>query len=49
MVHSGGADLEIRIWSAEDGKNPVTLKGHTAAVQECVAVDRGRNVISVSR
>ena len=29
VVLSGGADLRLKIWSAEDGSCPVTLKGHT--------------------
>ena len=28
VVLSGGADLRLKIWSAEDGSCPVTLKGH---------------------
>lgn len=29
VVLTGGADLRLKIWSAEDGSCPVTLKGHT--------------------
>ena len=29
VVLSGGADLRLKIWSAEDGSCPVTLKGHS--------------------
>ena len=27
---SGGADLRLKIWSAENGKSPVTLVGHSS-------------------
>jgi hypothetical protein len=30
VVLSGSADFQLRIWSALDGINPVTLKGHRA-------------------
>ena len=33
VVLSGGADLRLKIWSAEDGSCPVTLKGHTAGIK----------------
>ena len=32
VVLSGGADLRLKIWSAEDGSCPVTLKGHTGGI-----------------
>jgi proteasomal ATPase-associated factor 1 len=30
VLLSGGADFQLKIWSAIDGSNPVTLKGHTS-------------------
>jgi len=49
VVLSGGADLRLKIWSAEDGSSPVTLTGHTRGVTDGCPVEKGRNVISVSR
>jgi proteasomal ATPase-associated factor 1 len=46
---TAGADMRLKIWSAETGQSPVTLIGHTAAIQDTCIVDRGRNVISVSK
>ncbi|RUP50566.1 WD40-repeat-containing domain protein [Jimgerdemannia flammicorona] len=31
VILSGASDFQLRIWSALDGLNPVTLKGHRAA------------------
>lgn len=30
VVLSAGADMQLKIWAADTGKCPVTLKGHTA-------------------
>lgn len=49
VVLSSGADLRIKIWSAETGKCAGTLVGHTKAVTDLAVVDRGRNIISVSK
>ncbi|XP_069696561.1 proteasomal ATPase-associated factor 1-like isoform X2 [Periplaneta americana] len=49
VILSGGADMQLKIWSAETGQCPVTLRGHTAAVTDMCIVDRGRNIISVSK
>lgn len=49
VVLSAGADGSCRIWSAESGINPVTLKGHKMAIMDVSIVDKGRNVISVSK
>jgi len=49
VVLSGGADLRMKIWSAEDGSSPVTLAGHTRGVTDGSPVEKGRNVVSVSR
>lgn len=32
VILSGGADFQIKIWSAIDGSNPVTLVGHTSGI-----------------
>lgn len=49
VILSAGADGSCRIWSAETGINPVTLKGHTMSVSDVSIVEKGRNVISVSK
>jgi len=49
VILSGGADCCIKIWSAETGDCPVTLSGHKGAIQDTCVVERGRNVISVSK
>jgi len=49
VVLSGGNDLRIKIWSAETGECAGTLVGHTKAVTDLAIVDRGRNIISVSK
>lgn len=49
VVISAGADGSCRIWSAESGINPVTLKGHTMSIADVCIIDKGRNVISVSK
>ncbi len=49
VVLSGGADMQLKIWSAETGQCPVTLRGHTAAVTDMCIIDKGRNIISVSK
>lgn len=49
VVLSAGADGSCRIWSAESGINPVTLIGHKMAITDISIVDKGRNVISVSK
>ncbi|XP_041975242.1 proteasomal ATPase-associated factor 1-like [Aricia agestis] len=49
VVISAGADGSCRIWCAETGINPVTLKGHTMSVADICMIGRGRNVITVSK
>lgn len=49
VVITAGADGSSRIWSAETGVNPVVLKGHTMAVTDLAIVEKGRNVLTVSR
>jgi proteasomal ATPase-associated factor 1 len=49
VVLSGSADMQLKIWSAETGQCPVTLCGHTAAVMDMCIIDKGRNIISVSK
>ncbi|KAL1131958.1 hypothetical protein AAG570_011569 [Ranatra chinensis] len=41
--------MHIKIWSADTGVCPVTLTGHTMAVTDIAIVDRGRNIVSVSK
>lgn len=49
VVLSCGADLRIKIWSADTGECAGTLIGHTKAVTDLAIIDRGRNIISVSK
>lgn len=49
VVLSCGADLRIKIWSADTGECAKTLVGHTKPVTDIAIVDRGRNIISVSK
>ncbi|GES75280.1 proteasomal ATPase-associated factor 1-like [Rhizophagus clarus] len=49
VVLSGASDFQLRIWSALDGSNPVTLKGHNKGVTDSAIIDRGRNVLSSAR
>ena len=49
VILSAGADMQLKIWCAESGICPVTLIGHKAAITDFSIVDRGRNVISVSK
>ncbi|KAF0755687.1 proteasomal ATPase-associated factor 1-like [Aphis craccivora] len=49
VVLSCGADLRIKIWSADTGECAGTLVGHTKAVTDLAIIDRGRNIISVSK
>ena len=38
VVLSGGEDMRVKIWSAEDGSCPRTFTGHTRGVCVCVCV-----------
>lgn len=49
VVLSCGADLRIKIWSSDSGECAGTLVGHTQVVTDLAIVDRGRNIISVSK
>ncbi|KAI8969149.1 WD40-repeat-containing domain protein [Mycotypha africana] len=49
VVLTGGADFQLKIWSAINGSNPVTLKGHTGAITGLAIISKGRNVLSCSR
>ncbi|XP_043205975.1 proteasomal ATPase-associated factor 1-like [Amphibalanus amphitrite] len=49
VILSGGADMQLKIWSAETGQCAATLRGHTGAVLATAIVDRGRNIISAGR
>ena len=46
---TSGADMRLKIWSAETGSCPVTLTGHSAAVTQASIIDRGMNIVSVSK
>lgn len=41
--------MQLKIWSAETGQCPVSLRGHTGSIMDVAIVDRGRNVVSVSK
>lgn len=41
--------MQLKIWCAQTGRCPVSLKGHKRAVTDFAIVDVGRNVISVSK
>ncbi|KAI9274682.1 WD40-repeat-containing domain protein [Phascolomyces articulosus] len=47
MLLSGGSDFQAKIWSVDDGSNPVTLTGHTAGITDLAIVSVGRNVLSM--
>lgn len=49
VVVSGGADMQLKIWCALTGKCPVTLSGHRMAVTDFDFIDKGKNIISVSK
>ncbi|KAB7501100.1 Proteasomal ATPase-associated factor 1 [Armadillidium nasatum] len=41
--------MQLKIWDAATGHCPVTLKGHTGSVTDFSIVERGKNIISVSK
>ena len=41
--------MRLKIWSVQTGNCPVTLSGHTGAITATQIVNRGKNVISVSK
>ena len=49
VILTSGADMRLKIWSAEDGSCPRTLTGHTAPVTDTAIVDKGMNIVSVSK
>lgn len=49
VVLSAGSDGSCKIFCAKSGINPVTLKGHTMSVADTCIIDKGRNIISVSK
>ncbi|PWA03044.1 hypothetical protein BB558_000803 [Smittium angustum] len=49
VILSASLDMRLKIWSAEDGSNPVTLTGHTSSVTDCGIVGIGKNVVSCSK
>ncbi|KAI9144056.1 WD40-repeat-containing domain protein [Paraphysoderma sedebokerense] len=49
VVLTGSNDFQLKIWSALDGSNPVTIKGrHKGRISDTAIVSRGRNVITSS-
>ena len=49
VVLSSGNDMRVKIWSAEDGSCPRTLTGHKGTVTDTAIVDKGMNVVTVSK
>ncbi|KAI9491452.1 WD40-repeat-containing domain protein [Zychaea mexicana] len=49
VLLSGASDFRAKIWSIQDGSNPVTLTGHTAGITDLAIVSRGKNVLTSSR
>lgn len=49
VILTCGADMNLKIWCSETCRCPVTLRGHTKAVTDACFVDKGRNIISVSK
>ncbi|CAH2050692.1 unnamed protein product, partial [Iphiclides podalirius] len=49
VLISAGADGSSKIWSAESGINPVTLVGHKMSLTDISIIEKGRNVITVSK
>eukprot|EP00808_Paulinella_micropora_P007485 g34095.t1 len=43
---SGGADMQLRVWSVNDGKCHRALKGHTRSITSCDIVGVGKQVVS---
>ena len=48
VLLSGSTDMQLKVWSLEDGSNPRTLKGHSAGITDTIIIERGRNVLSSS-
>lgn len=49
VLLSGSNDMQIKIWSIEDGSNPRTFIGHKSQVTDLEIIERGRNFLSSSR
>lgn len=49
VVLSCGADLRIKVWDIQTGNCAATFVGHTKAVTDLAIVNKGRNIISVSK
>ncbi|CAF0819515.1 unnamed protein product [Brachionus calyciflorus] len=49
VVLSGADDLRLKVWSCEDASCPVTLTGHTRGISDFQIIEKGRNIVSVSR
>lgn len=48
VILSGSNDMQIKVWSVNDGSNPRTLQGHSGAITDTILIDRGRNILSSS-
>ncbi|SCW01002.1 LAFE_0D02916g1_1 [Lachancea fermentati] len=48
VLLSSSSDMQVKIWSLDDGSNPRTLAEHRAAVTCTGIVDRGRNILTGS-
>ncbi|CAL9732128.1 26S proteasome regulatory subunit Rpn14p [Monosporozyma unispora] len=46
VLLSSSDDMQLKLWSLQDGSNPRTFKGHTSSVSDTVLVGRGRNFVS---
>ena len=49
VILTASADCTIRIFAAQDGLNPRTLKGHTRAITSTHIIGVGRQVLSASK
>jgi proteasomal ATPase-associated factor 1 len=49
VILTGGVDMRLKIWSAQDGSCPRTFVGHTGGISDTAIIDKGRNFVSVSR
>jgi WD40 repeat protein len=48
VVLSGGADMQVKVWSAKDGSCTGTMKGHTKVIMDTAIREKGKTLIYVS-
>lgn len=48
VILSSSKDMQIKLWSVEDGSNARTFIGHTDCITDIKLIDRGRNFLSSS-